>query len=130
MPRVADQAARLPGGHPRGPGEGVDERGGHVRVGGVVEVLDPLGAGEGGLADQPGLAAGLPVVAFDRQQLDQEALVAGLLAGGGGGDLAVPVPDGGQPQDPAGLVDRGVSGGVGQLVAARPGPSRASFPCG
>ena len=57
MPGVADQAARLPGGHPRAPGQGVDQRGGHVRVGGEVEVLQPLGPGEGGLADQPGLAA-------------------------------------------------------------------------
>jgi hypothetical protein len=60
-------------------------------------------AGKGGVADQPGLAALLAVVAFDRQQLDQEALVAGLLAGGGGGDLAVAAADGGQPQDAASL---------------------------
>src|SRR6201987_807448 len=91
---VADQAARLPGGHPGALGQGGDQRGGHVRVGGVVEVLDPLGAGEGCLADQPGLAAGLPVVAFQREQLDQEPLVADLLAGSGGGDLTVPVADG------------------------------------
>src|SRR6516225_2394928 len=32
---VADQAARLPGGHPRPVGQGVDQRGGHVGVGGV-----------------------------------------------------------------------------------------------
>jgi hypothetical protein len=76
---VADQAAGLPGGDPGGSGEGVDQGGGHVRAGGAGEVLQPLGAGGGGLADQPGLAAGLPVVAFDRQRLDQEALVAGLL---------------------------------------------------
>src|SRR5580700_7004152 len=118
---VADQAARLPGGDPGAFGQGGDERGGDVRVGGVVEVLDPLGAGEAGPADQPGLAAGLPVVAFQGQQFGQEALVAGLLAGRGGGDLAVPVPDGRQPQDPAGLIDRGVGGGVGQLVAGGPG---------
>src|SRR4029077_18891923 len=62
--RVADQAAWLPGGHPRPFGEGGDQRGGHVRVGGVVDVLDPLGAGEAGFADQPGLAAGLPVIAL------------------------------------------------------------------
>src|SRR5512142_945460 len=128
---VADQAARLPGGHPGAPGQGVDQRGGHVRVGGVVEVLDPLGAGEGGLADQPGLAAGLPVVAFQREQLDQEPLVADLLAGRGGGDLAVPVADGRQPQDPAGLVDRGVGGGVGQLIAGGgPGHHAPPSPAG
>jgi hypothetical protein len=56
----------------------VDQRGGHVRVGGVVEVLQPLGAGEGGVADQPGLAAGFAVVALDRQQLDQEPLIRDL----------------------------------------------------
>src|SRR5258705_2516480 len=125
---VADQAARLPCGHPGALGQGGDQGGGHVRVGGVVEVLQPLGPGKGGLADQPGLAAGLPVIALQGQQLDQESLVADLLAGRGGGDLAVPVPDGGQPQDPAGLVDRGVGGGVGQLVAGGAGhhapPSR------
>jgi hypothetical protein len=115
--RVADQAARLPGGHPRALGQGVDQRGGHVRVGGVVEVLQPLGAGAGGVADQPGLAAGFAVVALDRQQLDQEPLIRDLLAGGRGGDLTVALADGGQPQDPAGLVDRGIGSGVGQLVA-------------
>src|SRR6516165_6937447 len=130
-PRIADQAARLPGRHPRAPGQGMDERGGHVGVGGVVEVLDPLGTGEGGRADQPGLAPGFPVVAFDRQQLDQEPLVADLLAGRGGGDLAVPVPDGRQPQDPAGLVDRGVGGDIGQLIAGGgPGHHAPPSPAG
>src|SRR6266567_8788117 len=51
---VADQAARLPGADPGGPGEGMDEGGGDVRVGRVVEVLEPFGAGEGGVADQAG----------------------------------------------------------------------------
>ena len=95
----------------------MDQRGGHLGVGVEVEVLDPLGAGEPGLADQPGLAPGLAVIAFDRQQLDQEAFVGDLLADGGGGDLAVPFADRGQPQDPAGLVDRRVGSGVGQLIA-------------
>src|SRR5216683_7782816 len=114
--RVADQAAWLPGGDPRGAGEGVDQRGGHLRVGVEVEVLDPLGPREAGVAHQAGLAALLAVVALQGQQLGQEALVAGLLAGRGGGDLAVPLADGGQPKDPAGLLDRGVGGGVGHLV--------------
>ena len=39
----------------------------------------------------------------------------------------MPVPDGGQPQDPAGLVDRRVRGGIGQLITPSR-PSRASFP--
>src|SRR6516162_6785661 len=64
---VADQAARLPGGHPGRPGQGADQRRGDVGVGRVVEVFEPLGAGEAGLADQPGLAPGLAVVAFDGQ---------------------------------------------------------------
>ena len=118
-PGVADQAQRLPGGDPLRSGPACDQRGGHVRVRGEVEVLDPLGAGEGGLADQPGLAAGFPVIAFQRQQLGQEPLVAGLLAGRGRGDLAVPVPDRRQPQHPAGPVDRRVRRGVGQLITPR-----------
>ena len=114
---VTDQAAWLPGGHPGTPGQGVDQRGGHAGVGGEIEVFEPLGPGKAGVADQPGLAAGLAVVAFDRQQLDQEPLVAGLLAGSHRGDLGVAGPHRGQPQDPAGLVDRRVGGGVGQLIA-------------
>ena len=70
-PGVPDQAQRLPGGDPLAAGQGVDQRRGHVRVRGEVEVLDPLGAGEGGLADQPGLAAAFPVIAFQAQQLGQ-----------------------------------------------------------
>jgi hypothetical protein len=72
--RVADQAGGLPGADPRAPGEGVDQRGGHAGAGVEVEVLDPLLAGEAGVAHEAGLAALLAVVAFDRQQLGQEAL--------------------------------------------------------
>src|SRR6202021_3246254 len=100
-------------------GRGGDRPGGRVRVGGVVEVLQPLGAREGGRADQPGLASLFPVIALQREQLDQEAFVAGLLAGRGGGDLAVPVPDGRQPQGPAGPGDRGGGGGGGQVLSCR-----------
>ena len=79
-----------------------------------------------------GAAAVLAFVAFHGQQLDQEALVAGLLSGGGLGDPGVVFADGGQPQDPAGLLDRRVGGGVGELVPTggaghelRPCPSAA-----
>ena len=81
-------------------------------------------AREPGLANQLGLAAVLAFVALHRQQLDQEALVAGLLPGGGLGDPRVVFADGGQPQDPAGLLDRRVRGGVGELVA----PGRSVHP--
>ena len=114
-------------------GQGVDQAGVDQRVGGEVEVVEAFRAGEPGLADQPGLAAVLAFVAFHGQQLDQEALVAGLLPGGGLGDPRVVFADGGQPQDPAGLLDRRVGGGVGELVATgRPGhqrrPSTAGLP--
>src|SRR5258707_6465118 len=97
--RVADQAGWLPGGDPGALGEGVDERGGHARAGREVEVLDPLGPGEAGVADEAGLAPLLAVVAFQRQQLGQESLVAGLLAGRPGGGPPPPFPGGGQPPD-------------------------------
>src|SRR6266536_742451 len=62
-------------------------------------------------------AAALPVLALDGEQFDQEGLVGGLVAGRGGGDVGEAVADGGQPQDAAGLLDRRVRGGLGQLVA-------------
>src|SRR5690349_24535523 len=92
--------------------------------GGEVGVVEAFRAGEAGLADQPGLAAVLAFVALDREQLDQKALVAGLLPGGGLGDAGVVFADGGQPQDPAGLLDRRVGGGIGELVP----PGRSVHP--
>src|SRR5260370_19521123 len=80
----------------------MDQRGGNAGVGVEVEVLDPLGPRKAGVTDEAGLAALLAVVAFDRQQLDQEALVAGLLAGCPRGRLPVPPPEGPQPPEPAG----------------------------
>jgi hypothetical protein len=94
----------------------MDQHGRDIRVRAEVEILDPLSPGEAGLAQQPGPAAGVPVIAFQGQQPGQERLVAGLLAGRRRGDLAVPFPDRGQPQHPARLLDRRVRGGVGQLI--------------
>ena len=117
VPESPIRHSGLAGADPRAFGQGVDQAGVDQRVGGEVEVGQSFRAGEPGLADQPGLAAVLAFVAFHGQQLDQEPLVAGLLPGGGLGDLGVLFADGGQPQDPAGLFDRRVGGGVGELVA-------------
>jgi hypothetical protein len=115
-PRIADQAQGLPGADPGALGQGVDQPGVDERVGGEVEVVEAFRAGEPCLADQSSLAPVFAFVALDREQLDQESFVAGLLAGGGLGHPRVVFADGGQPQDPAGLLDRGVRGGIGQLV--------------
>jgi hypothetical protein len=55
VPDSPIRGERLAGGDPGGLGEGVDDLGGEVGVDLVVEVLDALGAGEPGLADQPGV---------------------------------------------------------------------------
>ena len=132
LPRagVADQAQRLPGGDPLAAGQRRDQRRGNVGVRGEVEVLQPLRPGEPGLADEPGPAPRLPVIALQRQQLGEEPLVAGLLAQRDPGDLAVAVPDRGQPQDRAGPLDRRVHRRLGQLVPARAHDALPSSGCG
>jgi hypothetical protein len=123
---VTDEAQRLAGLDPRAFGQGVDERGVDERVGVEVECVETFGAGEAGLAHEPGLASFLSFAALDGQQLDEEAFVAGLLTCRGGGQVVVALADGGQPQDAAGLLDRGVGGGVGELVAPLDGGHDAS----
>jgi hypothetical protein len=90
-------------------GGGVD-----VGVGLKIEVVQPLLAGEPCCLDPAFGAAALPVLALGHQQLGQEPAVGELLTVGGignGGELGA---QGRQPQHPACLVDRGVSGGFGQ----------------
>jgi len=58
------------------------------------------------------------VVALGHQQLGEEPAVGHLLAGGGLGHLGEPGADRGQPQHPAGLVDRGIGGLLGQSAPA------------
>jgi hypothetical protein len=118
-PGVADQAERLPGRDPAAAGQGRDQGGRDVRVRVEVEVFQPFLPREGGLADQPGPAAGLAVIAFQRQQLGQEPFVAGLLPLRDPGDLAVPLADRGQPQDHAGPLDRRVQRRLGHLLVPR-----------
>jgi hypothetical protein len=55
----------LTGFDPGALGQGVDQRGGDVRVGVEVEVGQPFGAGEVRLPDQPDAAAGEAFLAFD-----------------------------------------------------------------
>ena len=81
---VPDQAQRRAGGDPAAGGQGVDGGGVDVRVRGVVEVLEPFRAGEAGVVDAAGAAAGVAVVALGEQQLGEEPGVAVLLAFGDG----------------------------------------------
>ena len=78
----------------------------------------PLLAGEPGGLDPAVGAAAVAVVAFGHQQFGEEPAVGQLFAGGGVGELGELGADGGQPQHPAGLVDRGVGGLLGQSAVA------------
>ena len=124
---VADQAQRLALLDPVAGGEGVDDGGVDVGVGVEVEVAQRLLPGEPGGLDPPFGAAAGAVVALGHQQLGEEAAVGHLLAGGGLGQLGELGADGGQAQHPAGLVDGGVGGLLGQ-PAAGPGVHGVAFP--
>ena len=63
-------------------------------------------------------ASAVPVIALGQQEFGQEPRVAEPAPGARPRRPRRPVPDGGQPQHPAGLVDRGVGGVLGQLVGA------------
>jgi len=117
-PAVADQAERVALGDPGAGRELSDQRGLDVRVGLVVEARQPLLPGEFGCGQPPGRAPAVPVVALGHEQLGEEPAVGQLLALRGLGQLDEPGAHRGQPQHPAGLVDRGDRGRVGQ-----PGPT-------
>lgn len=91
-----------------------DGIGADVRVLVVIEVLQPLRAWGPGGTDQPLLAAQVPVGDFDLEQVQEEPLVGGLFAVGGGGQLDKPFPEGRQPQVPAGLINQRPSGSPGR----------------
>ena len=110
---VADQAERLALADPVAGRQGAEHGGADAGVGVEVEVGQPFRAGEPGAADLPLGAAAVAVLAFTHEQLGQEPAVGELLPlglVGGRGELAA---DGGQPQHPAGCVDRGVRGFLG-----------------
>src|SRR5258708_2243613 len=85
--------------------------------GGEAEAAGPVGAGERGGLDLAFGGAPAGVVAFGHEQLGEESAVGQLLALGGVGDLAEAAADGGQPQDPAGLVNGSAGGVVGHAAA-------------
>jgi hypothetical protein len=117
--RVADQAERLAFLDPVAGGQGVD--GGRVDAQVGVEVEGPKGLVArkgGGLDPALGTPAG-PVVALGHQQLGQKRPIRHLVAGGAVGQLGELLPDGGQPQQAAGLVDRGDGGFFGQSALAQ-----------
>ena len=114
---VADQAERLARADPVAGGEGVDDGGADAGVGAEVEVGEPFRAGEPGAADLPLGAAAVAVVAFGHEQLGEEPAVGELLTLGLVGGLGELAADGGQPQHPAGGVDRGVGGLLGDASA-------------
>jgi hypothetical protein len=107
---VTDQDQRLPGLHPGRVAQLGDLLGGDVRVGGVVEVLDPLGPGEARVADQPQLAALVAVRDLPAEDAGEEFLTGGPLAQRVGDRFLIAVADGGQVQDAGGFLDRGVRG--------------------
>jgi hypothetical protein len=122
-PGVADQAQRLPLADPLAGGEGGERLGGDARVGLEVEGPQFLLPREAGSLDPAFGAASAPVVAFGHQQLGEEPAVSHLLPGGGLGEVGELGPQGRQAQDPAGGVDRGVGGGLGQAAVALDGHS-------
>jgi hypothetical protein len=121
---VADEAERQPFLHPVAGGQGVDDGGVDGRVGVEGEGAQRFLAGEpGGLDLALGAAAGA-VVALGHEHLGEEAPVGHLLAGGGVGEVGELGADGGQVQHPAGLVDGGVGGLLGQSAARLGGHGR------
>ena len=126
---VADQAERQSFPDPVAGGEGVDDGGVDVRVGVEVEGAQRFLAGEPGGPDLPLGAAAVAVVALGHEQLGEEAAVGHLLAGGGVGEVGELGADGGQAQHPAGLVDGGVGGLLGQSAAGLGGHGVAVPSC-
>ena len=88
--RVADQAERFALGDPGAGGELGDNGGLDAWVGVVVEVGQPLLAGEPGGGDPAGRAASVAVVALGHEQLGEAPAVGQLLALCGVGDLGEP----------------------------------------
>jgi hypothetical protein len=99
-------------------------------VGVEVERADRLVAREAGGLDPPLGAAPGPVVALGHQQFGQEPAVGHLVVGGGLGQLGVLGADGGQVQQPAGLVDGGAGGLLGQSAVALDGHGASSWRAG
>jgi hypothetical protein len=122
---VTEQADRGAGADPVAGGQRGD--GGRVDggVGGVVEVLQPFCAGEGGVVDAAGAAAFVSGVALGQQQFGEQAGVGVLFAFGRGDRLAGAVADGGQVQGAAGGLDAG-----GRGMFAEPGPAPVRPRCG
>jgi hypothetical protein len=75
--------------------------------------VQPFRAGEPGAADLPLGAAAVAVLAFAHEQLGEEPAVGELVPLGLVGGLGELAADGGQPQYPAGGVDRGLCGFFG-----------------
>ena len=115
---IADQAKRVAGRDPAAGGQLSDHRRADRRVGVEGELLEPFRPREAGLAHPAGGAAPVPVVALGHHQLGQKPQVGQLLPLGSGGDLGEPVPDRGQPQHPAGLLDRRGRGLLGDPAPA------------
>jgi hypothetical protein len=113
------KAKWMTGADPGTGGELVDHRRVDRWVGGEVEVVDALVAGEAGVVGAAGRAALVPVVAFGHEQFGEEAEVGQLFAFGGCGDLGEPVPDRRQPQHARAGLDRG-DGGLFGDAAPRP----------
>ncbi len=65
---ITDEAQRPALGDPVALGEGVDDGRVQVRVGGVVQIVEPFRAGEAGLGDAADAAAFVAVVALGEQQ--------------------------------------------------------------
>ena len=118
MPESPIRQSGEPGPNPVAGRQGVDHGGADAGVGVEVEVGQPFRAGEPGAADLPLGAAAVAVLAFGHEQFGEEPAVGELLPlglVGGAGELAA---DGGQPQHPAGGVDCGLGGFLGDASRA------------
>jgi hypothetical protein len=94
--RITDQAERLAVLHPGAGRELVDDGGGDGGVGGEVELIDSLVAGEPRCCQTPGDASGVAVIAFGHHEFGEKSQVGQLFTFCGGRDLSEPGTDRGQ----------------------------------
>ncbi|MGC0367647.1 hypothetical protein ABH922_005699 [Rhodococcus sp. 27YEA15] len=124
VPESGDQAQGLAFADPVAGGEGTDGGGVDVGVGIEIEVGQPFFAWEPRSSDSPHHTSAVAVVAFGEQKFREESVVGELVFAGCGGGVGADGDDGthgGKPKSPAGLIDCGGGGFLGQTSAAQRG---------